>query len=307
MNENDNKLNLPAIRKTGTIAKPFATKTVSKLDLDKKTSISNIMKAEFTSVQKEILKLGQGLDLVLVGDLTTSMTAYHQLLKDKFKKLCVELFKLIENLKIGIIFYLDHDAYLPYCTTVAKLTNNSESLFQFITETPVLHSGNSTDDEAAEDALFYVSNLNWREMGNRSVILFGDARAHESSDCPLHRSYFELVKRMYQSNITINSVFCGREHQGSESLQQLKNVNVGDFNTKIAYPSNSEFFSWIANVTGGMVIGVDKIDDLLDIILAAAAKDSGHLDDLEEKMKKTSLNKLKLIEIAKKSGAPKKN
>ena len=61
------------------------------------------------------------------------------------------------------------------------------------------------------------------------------------------------------------------------------------------------FFSWIGNVTGGMVIGVDSIDDLVDIIKASAAKDSGHLDDLEEKMKATSSSKLKLIEVARKA------
>jgi hypothetical protein len=65
--------------------------------------------------------------------------------------------------------------------------------------------------------------------------------------------------------------------------------------------ADPDFFSWIANVTGGMVIGVEKIDDLVDIIMAAAAKDSGHLDDLEEKLKKNAPNKLKLIEIAKKA------
>ncbi|GBU27911.1 hypothetical protein R84B8_01454 [Treponema sp. R8-4-B8] len=65
--------------------------------------------------------------------------------------------------------------------------------------------------------------------------------------------------------------------------------------------SDPEFFSWIANVTGGMVIGVERVDDLVDIIMAAAAKDSGHLDDLEEKLKKSAPNKLKLVEIAKKA------
>jgi hypothetical protein len=52
-----------------------------------------------------------------------------------------------------------------------------------------------------------------------------------------------------------------------------------------------------------MVIGVEKIDDLVDIIMVAAAKDSGHLDDLEKKLKVTAPNKLKLIEIAKKADA----
>jgi hypothetical protein len=89
-------------------------------------------------------------------------------------------------------------------------------------------------------------------------------------------------------------------------LRLLKDINVGDFSIRLTYPSDAEFFSWIANVTGGMIIGIEKVDDLIDIIMAAAAKDSGHLDELEEKLKKTAPNKLNLIEIAKKAEQRKK-
>jgi hypothetical protein len=301
MDEKERKLNLPAIRKTGEIANKQPAKTISKFDLSKKSSVASILKDENHSVQKDIFNSEKGLDLVLVGDLTTSMTAYHQLLKDKFKELCHKLFSMIDNLKIGIIFYLDHDAGLPYCTTISKLSTNIEQLVYFIESTPVLHGGNSTDDEAVEDALYDAININWREIGNRSVVLFGDARPHEPSGCPNNYSYFDLAKRMYQSNIIVNSVYCGRGEYSYEQLQQLRNVDIGNFSSRISNPSDPEFFSWIANVTGGMVIGIERVDDLVDIIMAAAAKDSGHLDDLEEKLKTSAPNKLKLIEIAKKA------
>jgi len=300
MDEKENKLNLPAIRKTGEIAGKQQTKSISKFDLNKKTQVASIIKNENSSVAKDILNSEKGLDLVLIGDLTTSMESYHQLLKDKFKELCHKLFSMIDNLKIGIIFYLDHDDGLPYCTKVSKLNSNIEQLVYFIENTPVLHSGNSTDDEAVEDALHDAMNINWREIGSRSVVLFGDARPHEPSGCPKNYSYFDLTKQMYQSKITVNSVYCGG-CISNEELQQSKNVNIGDFSIKISNPSDPEFFSWIANVTGGMVIGVERVDDLVDIIMAAAAKDSGHLDDLEEKLKASAPNKLKLIEVAKKA------
>ncbi|MDR2905794.1 MAG: hypothetical protein LBU73_07565 [Helicobacteraceae bacterium] len=302
MDKNENKLNLPTIRKTGEVLGKQTTKSISKFDLDKKTQVASIMKNETSSVAKDIVNSEKGLDLVLVGDLTTSMTKYHQLLKDKFKELCHKLFSMIDNLKIGIIFYLDHDAGLPYCTTVSKLSSNIEQLVYFIENTPVLHSGNSTDDEAVEDALYDAININWREIGSRSVVLFGDARPHEPSGCPKNYSYFDLTKRMYQSNIVVNSVFCGDKiRYSNEQLQYMKNVDIGDFSIRLSSPSDPEFFSWIANVTGGMIIGVERVDDLVDIIMAAAAKDSGHLDDLEEKLKTSAPNKLKLIEIAKKA------
>jgi len=305
MDEKENKLNLPAIRKTGEVAVKQQTKSISKFDLNKKTQVASIIKNENSSVAKEILNSEKGLDLVLIGDLTTSMTDYHQLLKDKFKELCHKLFSMIDNLKIGIIFYLDHDADLPYCTTVSKLSSNIEQLVYFIENTPVLHSGNSTDDEAVEDALHDAMKINWREVGSRSVVLFGDARSHEPSGCPKNYSYFDLTKQMYQSKIIVNSVYCGIGIS-NEELQQLRNVDIGDFSIKISNPSDPEFFSWIANVTGGMVIGVERVDDLVDIIMAAAAKDSGHLDDLEAKLKASAPNKLKLIEIAKKANQRKR-
>jgi hypothetical protein len=108
MDEKENKLNLPAIRRTGEIAGKQQTKSISKFDLNKKKQVASIIKNETSSVAKEILNSEKGLDLVLVGDLTGSMSSYHQLLKSKFADLCNELFPIIENLKIGIIFYLDH-------------------------------------------------------------------------------------------------------------------------------------------------------------------------------------------------------
>jgi len=296
--ETNNKLNLPAIRRTGELALKQTEKTISKFDLSKKTSIASVMKSENVSVSQDILERERGLDLVLVGDLTASMTSYHKLLKDKFRELCKELFSMIENLRISIIFYLDHDVHLPYLTKVSKLTKDIEQLYHFIDSTPVSNEGNSTFDEAVEDALNDVASLNWREIGNRSVVLFGDASPHPANNCPLGLDFFDITKQLFKQNITINSVFCGSFYG---DMQKKQDCSYGNFEKKIDYISAEQFFSWIANVTGGMVIGIERVDDLVDIIMAAAAKDSGHLDDLEAKLKKTAPNKLKLIDVAKKA------
>jgi hypothetical protein len=134
-------------------------------------------------------------------------------------------------------------------------------------------------------------------------VIFGDACPHPANYCPSRFDFFEITKSLYNKNITINSVFC-RKYSQSE-LQKLGNIRVGDFSTRPTH-NPATFFSWIANVTGGMIIGIDKVEDLLDVILAAAAKDSGHLDDLEEKLKTTAPNKLKLIEIARNAEQRKK-
>ncbi len=297
MNEKSNGLNLPAIKKNdGLVSKP--NKTIVPLNLSKKTTINSILNTSANSIQKEILEAEKGLDLVLVGDLTGSMQTYHNLLKTKFVDLCNELFPLIENLKIGIIFYLDHGSGDPYVTKIHKLTSNVQELVQFIGATSTGCGGDA--DEAVEDALNDLNqNMNWKESNSHSVVLFGDASPHPANNCPHCYDFFNITKMLFQNKITINSVYCDKYNQ--KDLQVLENVNVGDFSRRISYMEPPNFFSWIANITGGMVIGIESIDDLVDIIKTSAAKDSGNLDDLEEKMKKTSPTKLKLIEIARKA------
>ena len=304
MSEEKKGLNLPAIKKGGELSKT-TQKGISALDLNKKSSVSSILKSESSSVQNEILKAESGLDLVLVCDLTGSMTSYHRILKDKFKELCKELFAMIPNMKIGIVFYSDHDGDIPL-TTTSKFTNDIEKLHNFIETSRVSITGNSSFDEAVEDAFHEVINMNWREVGSKSIVLFGDAQPHEPDECDHHHSYFDLTKRMFQSKIVVNSVYCGQEGYSDDQLQKLMNVNVGDFANRISRPGHPNFFSWVANVTGGMVLGIRNIEDLVDIIKASAAKDSGHLDDLEQKMKTSSPNKLKLIEVARKAEQRKK-
>lgn len=296
----EKKLNLPAISKSGGLQKKeLATKKISSLDLSKKSTVDNIIRKEEKSIQQELIDKNRGLDLILVGDLTASMTDYHALLKSKFKELCKELFSLIKNLRIGIIFYLDHDNHLPYVTTVCQPTNDIERLYHFIETSPVSNDGNSTFDEAVEDALNDLfQNIQWKELHNRSVVLFGDASCHPCNQCPHGHDFFEITKGLYHNGTTINSIFCG--NQRHSEMQLVYPIEIGDFDKRIDYLNHDAFFSWIANVTGGMALNIENVDDLIDIIITSAAKDSGNLDDLEARVK-SEPKKLKLITIAKKA------
>ncbi len=300
---NEKGLNLPAIRKNDSITKN-SIKKIESLDLNRKSKLSSILNEKASSVQNNVFNAERGLDLVLVGDLTASMTDYHQLLKNKFMTLCNELFPLIKNLRIGIVFYLDHynQTSSPgpenaYITRMQKLTVNREELIGFIHSST---TGNGYDwDEAVEDALHDLnSSMNWKESNISSVVLFGDAGPHPATECPFHYDFFELTKSLFNKGVTFNSVYCSSYIQ--KDLQQLQNANVGDFRKKIDYLDSPNFFSWIANVTGGMVLGIDKIEDLVEIIKASAAKDSGNLDELEKKSK-PSPTMLKLIDVARKA------
>lgn len=232
--------------------------------------------------------------IVLMGDFTDSMHAYKESLRKKFKELSATLLKIIPNLRIGIVFYLDHWAFdscyrpnrNPYVTRVHKLSVDIESLAEFIDSTPI---GNGIDfDEAVEDALHEALNLNWSEINTRSIVLFGDARPHEANECDKGYDYFNITEQLYKFNTTINTVYCS-QNMDYRRLSSLYEVEIGDFTHHVSRLDHAQFFSWIANVTGGVAIGVEQIDDIVDIIKAMATKDAGKIDELEkEEAKLTS-------------------
>ena len=150
----ENKINLPALKIPGAggLVKKQEHKALKSFDINavkKQDKVNNILKNE--SIKQQIHKKQQahkGLDLVLMGDLTGSMSSYHSILKSKFKEICSTLFQLIPNLRIGIVFYLDHGSGDEYITKVQPLTVNVEQLQKFITST---RDGNGGDaDEAVE-------------------------------------------------------------------------------------------------------------------------------------------------------------
>lgn len=251
-----------------------------------KSKISKILKED--SIEKQMndeIKRKKGLDLVLVGDLTGSMSAYREKLRSKFMELSKTLFQIIDNLRIGIIFYLDHRSGDPYITKVHELSVNVDSLLNFINNVPNGHGGDA--NEAVEDALNDVYNINWSQINSKSIVLFGDACPHEPNECIHKYDYFELTKKLYQKQVTINTVFCNTGYGGYGKVSSAYKIEIGDFSKRVSRLREDEFFSWIANVTGGIAIGVEQIEDIVDIIQAMAAKDAGKMDEYEEEIKKT--------------------
>lgn len=291
---------LPALKKAGgtlstksdTGKSPF--KTLDLGAVSKESKVAEILQKG--SVKQEIKKqqqLHSGLDLVLAGDLTGSMSSYHRILKEKFTEIATTLFKIIPNLRIGIIFYLDHGSGDPYVTAVQPLTTNGEVLTEFIRQTM---DGNGGDaDEAVEDALHDVLELNWRAFGARSLVLFGDAGPHEANRCPHGYDYFSLVRDLYEKHVVINSVYCSSGYS-SERVAAAFEVDIGDFSKRVSNLGYPKFFSWIANVTGGVAISSEEIDDIVDIIKGLAAKDAGKFEELEAEVKKVSARPIPALE-----------
>lgn len=299
-NNEKTKLNLPVLKnKSGEISVKSENKQLKTFDIksmQKQSKIESVLKKE--SIKQEMHKQQQlhaGLDLVLMGDLTGSMCEYREILRRKFKELCSILFKIIPNLRIGIIFYLDHGD--SYVVKSHKLSVDIQSLANFIDSTPI---GNGFDiDEAVEDALYEALNLNWSEDNTRSIVLFGDARPHEPHECEKNYDYFSITESLYKRRTTINTVYCSTATD-YRKLTSLYKVEIGDFCNRISRLDHPEFFSWIANVTGGVAIGVEQIDDIVDIIKAMAAKDAGKFEELEKEVRKITAKPIPALEHIKK-------
>ena len=249
----DTKFSLPTLLKpAGGLAVKAEGKGLASFSVSaarQKSALAGVLGEE--SVKTRMHKEEQahkGLDLVLMGDLTGSMYAYHDVLKRKFSEICTTLFQLIPNLRIGIVFYLDHGSGDIYVTKVQPLTVNAAQLQSFISGTP---DGNGGDaDEAVEDALHDALEMNWSGINVKSVVLFGDARPHEVGACPYQHDYFDVVRALFRKQVTVNTVYCSPGCD-SRRLPDLHKVDIGDFSRRVSCLGHAEFFSWIANVTGG--------------------------------------------------------
>lgn len=272
-----NRLIIPELKKGSLSINTKNTNNKLKSVNLNKPNISKIF-GEESSIKKEIEENTE-FDLLLIGDLTGSMEMYREVLKNKFKEISKTLFALINNLRIGIIFYLDHGSGDPYITKIHELSKDTTSLFNFIKNTP---NGNGGDeDEAVEDALNDALNINWNQKGIKSIVLFGDAKPHQPHECPEKLDYFKIVEKLYKNKITVNTVYCA----DIDDVENLYKADIGDFTKRINNLNNGEFFSWTANVTGGISIGIRNIDDIVDIIQTMAAKDAGKIDELEKEAK----------------------
>ena len=120
---------------------------IPSLDLKKNLEQKKIIQRKEANLLNQFQDKRKGsLDLVLIGDLTGSMGRYHSLLKKEFTTLSHELFKIIPDLQIGIIFYLDHGSGDPYITKVHKISSDIQSIESFISKTP---TGSGGDEKEA--------------------------------------------------------------------------------------------------------------------------------------------------------------
>lgn len=128
---------------------------------------------------KEIGKL----DMVIAFDTTGSMAAYIEAVRAEVAELVPNLFKVNEDLRLGIVAFGD------YCDMVnahefgnayqcLPLTNNENDIVKFVRESKNTSGGDG--DEFYELVIKkIVEESDWREGSTKVILLISDAKPHE--------------------------------------------------------------------------------------------------------------------------------
>lgn len=143
---------------------------------------TNLIKKKEKTEKKELPSSDGKLDMVIAFDTTGSMCNYIDSVRRYVTDLIPKLFKQNPNLRLSIVSFGD------YCDMIDKdkfgnayqvinLTNNEESLIDFVKKAPTTYGGDS--DEFYELVIKkIVEETNWRKDSTKAVLLIADACPH---------------------------------------------------------------------------------------------------------------------------------
>ena len=207
---------------------------------------------------KESITTSDGrLDMVIAFDTTGSMAMYINAVKSHVKELIPKLFKQNPDLRIGIVAFGD------YCDMpskdkfgsayqVCELTDNENSLIEFITNAQDTYGGDSNE--------FYelvikkiVEETNWREGSTKAVLLIADAEPHE-----VGYSYSDRV---------VNNQIDWREEAKKAAEKGIK------FDTLII--NKTEWYKELSEITNGVSAPFSTSSKTSQLVEAAALARGG--------------------------------
>jgi len=208
------------------------------------------------------------LQILLMFDITGSMFKYFDLIRKKLQEIAQSVKEIVPSAQFAVFAYRNHGdeerhEQIFYST---PLTPNIKILSQ---EIQSIKKGGGGDDALTclEDCLVEANSLGWNKASAKTIVVIGDMPPHGVIDsfgqCPNEIDYRDEVNELISKNVTVYSVFCGKNAKAKG------------------------FFRWLANKTGGRFLNLDQIDILKDILVAICMKQTGnlakHLSDLRQK------------------------
>ncbi|HIE29766.1 TPA: VWA domain-containing protein [Candidatus Poribacteria bacterium] len=158
----------------------------------------------------EILEKLRRLDIALVMDVTTSMSACLKEAKSKLVDLIVSISQtvLAPRVALSLVTYTDHDVWrAPPSEVVCPLTDNLDLIQKSLSRLK-LRWGGQTFPEAVADGLAAAVNLSWREVSHRLLVLVGDAPPRGDTQCVSGLNMQMLVKKIKEQRVIVLAVGC---------------------------------------------------------------------------------------------------
>lgn len=197
------------------------------------------------------------LDLLISFDDTGSMSSVRRQVRSQIRDLVEQLFKLIPNLRIGIIIHND------YCDRdliqKLELTSDKQKIIEFVGRSS--SNGGGDSNEAYAYVLNQIRQFSWTSE-NKLAIVIADANPHEKGAWSAgHQEMFDW----------------------REESRELGNSGVPIYAIQaLGNRSATKFYEGMAQLSKGLKLDLSQFSHITDYILAIANKQSGTLDTFQD-------------------------
>lgn len=196
-----------------------------------------------------------GMDLVVSFDTTGSMFPVLAQVRQKVSSFVGDMFKSIEDLRVGIIAHGDYyDKDNPYTIRIMDFTKDEKKITEFIKTTKQTCGGDA--DECYELVLNNArTTMSWEAGRLKIFVVIGDASPHGVN---------------YPDNK-------GRiDWKNEAGLLNDLGVKIFAVHALSYYRSSSQaFYETIARVTDGKYLKLDQFDEVVDLIMATCMSEYG--------------------------------
>ena len=222
---------------------------------------------------------GQGeLYAAFACDTTGSMFRWFDEAKRAIGRIASEVWQRQKGFRLAFVPYKNHrdegcfDGHHPFSST--GFTNELERIDQRLAS--VRREGGGNDGLCALEDVFHFLNTDadWPRLAKKMLVVIGDMPPHGLLDavsvCPNEFDYRVEVEKFKEKKIPVYPVYCHDE-----------NNLVSARSNKVA-----EFYRWLAAETGGKCLPLADIDDLVQVLIGACLKETGHLPDYVAQLRK---------------------
>lgn len=237
--------------------------------VDAKTAVELAIKAKTSSVGKVVNPKSGSLDLCLIVDTTGSMNDDIDNAKQNMRDILSSLAETTEDYRVALVDYRDFSsrsgssADYPAKIQLDFSTDNDE----IVEAINGLSLGDGGDwKETVYSGIMEALNLDWRENATKVIIVIGDA-APLDPEPNTGYTYEQIVAALAMADTHVDidashDIVMGLAGDGSDCAVNVFSINTSD-------GIDIDFFSDVAEVTGGGCSAVDNPDEVSDAIIGS--------------------------------------